>query len=321
MIIRLWDRGDRDAAETAARKVLEIRRETGDIVGQAWVLLVLAQFQLDESAGDSTLETYRQALALDDQAGQRAHRFHVLVKYSEALRVRGDLDGGRDVCAQAKAEADASTDPANQIESEQQCGAIALDRGDLAAFTAAMKRTLDLAREHNDAETPAYVNVLLAHVDVANHDYSAAITRLQPAIQYFADGEIFGSEAEAQSLVAICHAALGDAKGRDSAAARARELRSAITIRGSAAVVDRLLAQLQAVSGDRKSAAARLRELADDAHHRQWVALELEARLAEMLSLAADDPSSTDLRRRVETDARQHGFGWVLSRLAAAPSR
>jgi eukaryotic-like serine/threonine-protein kinase len=319
MAIPLWDHGDRDAAEAAAKRVLEIRRETSDVVGQAWALLVIAQIQLDESASDATMDTYRQAIALDERAGQKAQHLLALTKYSEALQRRGDLDMARDVCKQAQAEAALSTGPRPAIALELGCASIALDRGEVAAFLAGANRAIELARKHDDTLTVAYADMALAGVEMADRDFAAAEKRLPAVIKYFGDGESVAYEAEAQSMAAVCYAALGRTQERDRAASRAKELRSAITIRGSAAVVDRRLAQLLGYEGQPRDAAARLEELADDAAKRQWIALELEARLAAIPLLEQiGDASLAAKRKQLEASARQHGFGWVLRRLNSA---
>jgi hypothetical protein len=151
-------------------------------------------------------------------------------------------------------------------------------------------------------------------------DYPAALKRLQEAIAYFAEGEVVATEAEAQALAALCHAALGQDEERDRAAARARELRSAITLRLPGATIDVELARLLGVSGQQEQAASRLLALADDAEKRQWIALALEARLgAVQLLEQMSDPTAADQRRRLEAAARAHGFGWVMARLTSKP--
>ena len=318
MAIQLWDRGDRDAAEVAAKRVLDIRRETGNLAGQAWALLVLAQIQLDESAADATMETYRQALALDERAGERAHHLSALAKYSEALQLRGDLAAAREICKQAQVEAARSTNPAMATQMELRCAAIALDRGEMPAFTSGTERALKLARENGDPETPANAGLLLARVDMAKGDFAVAAGRLEEVVRYFAEGEVVPSEAEAQGLVAICYAALSRNEERDRAATRARELRSAVTIRGSAAVVDILLARLAGMSGQQQQAAARLAELASDAERRDWTAIALEARLAAVqLPGQTHDPAASARRERLRADAESHDFRWITERLAS----
>jgi tetratricopeptide (TPR) repeat protein len=319
MAIQLWDRGDRDAAEVAAKRVLDIRKETGNVAGQAWALLVLAQIQLDESAADSTLETYREALALDERAGERAHRLSAMAKYSEALQLRGDLDTARDVCRQAQAEASRSTNPAMVTQMELRCAAIALDRGEMSAFVAGSDRALELARENDDPETAANTGLLVARVDMANGDYAKAEKRLQEVIRYFAQGEVVPSEAEAQGLAALCYAALDRGDERNRAAARARELRSAITIRGSATIVDILLARLAALDGQPAQAVSRLAEVAADAERREWTAIALEARLAAVqVPGRTHDATASAARESLRADAEKRGFRWVVTRLAAA---
>jgi serine/threonine-protein kinase len=320
MTLLLWDRGDKDAAETANKRVLDFRRETGDIGGQGWALLTLAQIQLDDAASDATLETYRQAIELDARAGQRANHLLALEKYSEALQLRGDLDAARDVCQQAQAEAVQTTNPAYVANAELRCALVALDRGDITAFTAGIKRVQDLAAESGDVEAPSMTGLPLARVDVAEMDYQAALKRLPDVIKYFAaDGQV-ANEAEALSLAAFCHAGLGQDEERDRAATRARELRSAITLRLPGATIDVELARLLGVSGQQKQAVSRLLALADDAEKRQWIALALQARLgAVQLLEQMSDPTAPDQRKRLESAANAHGFGWVLARLTPKP--
>jgi hypothetical protein len=206
------------------------------------------------------------------------------------------------------------------VEAELRCALVALDRGDMQAFTSGTRRTLDLAREHGDRERSALAAMSLANVDMAGMDYPAALKRLQEAIAYFAEGEVVATEAEAQALAALCHAALEDDEARDRAAARARELRSAITLRLPGANIDVDLARLLGVSGQQKQAVSRLLALADDAEKRQWIALALEARLgAVQLLEQISDPTAADQRKRLDAAARAHGFGWVMARLTSKP--
>jgi DNA-binding LacI/PurR family transcriptional regulator len=78
-----------------------------------------------------------------------------------------------------------------------------------------------------------------------------------------------------------------------------------------------LLAQLKGMSGQRREAISRLLELALDAQKRYWIALALETKLAAVGLLDEEnDPSAAQTRKEVEQAARQHGFGWILARLA-----
>jgi tetratricopeptide (TPR) repeat protein len=300
--------------------VLDFRRETGDVGGQGWALLTQAQIQLDDAANDATLDTYREAIEFDARAGQRSNHLLALEKYSEALQLRGDLDAARDVCKQAQAEAVQLTNPAAVANAELRCALVALDRGDVAAFTAGIKRTQDLAAESGDADAPSSFGLPLARVEIAGMDYRAALKRLPDVVKYFAaDGQV-ATEAEALSLVALCYAALGQDEERDRAATRARELRSAITLRLPGEIIDTELARLLGVSGQHKQAVSHLLSLADDAEKRLWIALALEARLgAVQLLEQIHDPTAADQRNRLETAARAHGFGWVLARLTSKP--
>lgn len=74
---------------------------------------------------------------------------------------------------------------------------------------------------------------------------------------------------------------------------------------------------MQGRNGKREAAVATLRDMASDAEQRRWLALSLEARLAEweLLQEGGDIAATANLRRAIETQAKQHGFAWVLLRL------
>jgi tetratricopeptide (TPR) repeat protein len=318
----LWDSGDRDGAETAARRILDIRKETGDIAGQAWATLALGLMKLDDNASDATLEAFSQAIALDEQAGEVPHELYALEKYAEALQLRGNLGAARDTCERALAAAQRSTNPSSEMQIERECAAIALDRGEVDRALAGVDRATRIARDNNDPEQPIAADFMRAQIEFARHRYADAVPRLERAIAFYSAGERAPDEAEAQALLALCLLALDRPQQAEQAAARARDLRSAITIRMQAAVIDRLLAVFAGESGHATQAATRLLELAADADRREWVAVSLEARLAALqLMVRNKDPAAGELRARVEDVARRHGFGWILQRLPDASKR
>jgi len=317
MGLLLVDRGDRDAAEVAARHVLEIRRETGDLAGQAWASQALANLMLDDSAGDATMDMYRQAVALDERAGERAHHIIALNDYADALRQRGDLDNASEVCESARAEASLQSNSNGVTGTELRCAQISLDRGNIAEAVGGFERTKKLAQAAHEADTQVHAELGLAKIDFGQGQFAAAAGRFESAARYFAEGERFAWEAIAQAQLALCYHALKRSEYRDRAAARSRELRSAITTRVDAATVDILLTQLKGMSGQRREAISRLLEFAQDAQKRYWIALALDAKLAAVGLLDEEnDPSAAQLRKEVEQTARQHGFGWILARLS-----
>jgi len=317
MGLLLVDRGDRDAAEVAARHVLEIRRETGDLAGQAWASQALANLMLDDSAGDATMDMYRQAVALDERAGERAHHIIALNDYADALRQRGELDKASEVCESARAEASLQSNSNGVTGTELRCAQISLDRGNIAEAVGGFERTKKLAQAAHEADTQVHAELGLAKIDFGQGQFAAAAGRFESAARYFAEGERFAWEAIAQAQLALCYHALKRSEHRDRAAARSRELRSAITTRVDAATVDILLTQLKGMSGQRREAISRLLEFAQDAQKRYWIARALDAKLAAVGLLDEEnDPSAAQLRKEVEQTARQHGFGWILARLS-----
>ena len=66
----LWDSGDRDAAQNAARHSLALARETGNLNLQAWTLRALATIAADESLTDEVMQEYREVTDLTKRTGK-----------------------------------------------------------------------------------------------------------------------------------------------------------------------------------------------------------------------------------------------------------
>jgi hypothetical protein len=320
MAIMLWTSGDRDAAETAARRVLEIRRQTDDLSGQAWALTALAIAAADESAGEAVIAEFRQAIDLDVRAGAQGHRAFSLLSLSDVLRVRGDLPEATKTCAQAQAIFASGADPASRHLADFECAQIALDRGDIGAAEAGAKSAGALARAHGDVMTAANAELLEGQIALGQRHFRQAAAALDAARSKFAGAEMITGEAVANSLLALSQAGLNRPQARDAAAARAVQLRGRITERQEVFAADIAAAQLRGEGGEREQAAATLQALAADAGKRQWLSLSLEARLAaaEVLSRGGETVRSRALRQALTADARRGGFGWVLQRLNAS---
>ncbi len=317
----LWHVGDRDGAMAASRQSLRIREDIGDVVGQGKVLVWTAYFALDDNASDETLELFRKALRLNESAGSKSQHVYALKNYSDALRLRGELAAAGSACDQARAEAQTLGDRSLHMAVDMQCAQIALDRGDKDAALADFTRALATARELADDKSESAVENELAMIDIGSGNPAQACDRLQRVAGKSTAGEFVTGEATTQALLALCHAALNQTEQRDEAVRRARELRGRINARGEVIAVDIALASLQSSAAERDAAVNALHALAQDAENRHWLAYSLEAQLA-ALQLLEHPPVAHDaaeLRRRLTLTAQQHGFGWVLTRLAAGP--
>jgi DNA-binding winged helix-turn-helix (wHTH) protein/tetratricopeptide (TPR) repeat protein len=315
----LWAAGDRDAALAAAQSALDLRRETGDLQGQAWNLTALATINSDESAGDDVVALYRQAIALDEQAGDRGHHVFVLSTLTDILRLRGELDEAQRTCEQSQNEARALADASIENDALFQCAQVALERGDVerAATQFAQAEAASKAAANN--QMPANAEMSLGAIDLGRRDWASARVHLQRAIDGWVQADIPTGEAVAQSQLALCEDALGNAAARDSAAARARQLRDGINERGEMVEVDIALAQLRGEAGERKAAIATLHDLAADARSRDWLTSSVDAQLAEyaLLSANADGAQAIGLADDIDAVAQGHGLKWALVRLQA----
>jgi len=313
----LWPSGDRDGAETALRHALDLWRETADLRGQAWALTGLATQKSDESASDEVADMYRQAIALDEQAGDHSHHVFALAQLADVLRVRGDLLQAQETCEQMQTEAAALNDHGGAaLNATFECGQVALDRGDVDAAIARFESALSAAKRLRDSTIQVNSEMALAQIDMAHRQWQSARARLLNAFDVSRRAELLTGEADTQASLALCEHALGDAAARDDAAANTRELLKGITERGETFETRIALAELDGLIGKRESALASLREMAVDAQKRQWVGWSLNARLAALNVLAhSNDPEAETMRSGIETDARKHGFGWVVMRL------
>ena len=318
----LWMAGDRDGSETAARHVLEISRETGDQLLESWSLQALATAASDEAASDEVLRDYREVITLEDKIGNDGGLVWALAAYADTLRLRGELGYADAACRRANGIVSRLSDPQFAIVVAFTCAEVAMDHGDIAAARSGFADAGATAKKSGDALYAANVELVLGQIDLGLRDCKSASLHLENAVHGFAESEATAGEADADALLALCQESLGDAALRDRAANRARELRTRITERQEVFAVDISLAILRARGGGASEAVSDLRALAADAEHRHWLAWSLEADLAAVEALQLrHDPAAATLRAELVSTAREHGFGWVLTRLGEDRSK
>jgi tetratricopeptide (TPR) repeat protein len=317
----LWAVGDRDGAEAATRDVLRLRRETGDIAGQAWAVAALAVEQSDERAGDETIAGFREAAALDASIGAHGHRGFSLYSLADVLRLRGELAQAQAVCAEALSEYAKMEDIGSGADAQFECAQISLDRGDVPAAAAMLKR----AREeggHSDHRgmTSGNVDILESEIAIGQGAPAKAATLLETASNEYTRADLKTGEAVAAGLLALCYSVLGRNAERDVAAKHATELRSAMTERQEVLQVDVALAELRGETGQSPEAISQLESLAADARQRSWPGWALEAELAELrvLRKLGEMSRAAALKVQITDEAKRLGFGWILQRAARA---
>ena len=306
-----WLAGDRDGAEAAARSSLELARETGDLMLQAWDLQALATIASDEAASDEVLAEYRDVAALDARAGHQTA--WPLTNIADVQRMRGELDAARATCARALAEAATLSDPQFTVFSGFTCALIDSDRGDAARARAGFEEVIARVGSGGDTAYRDNALMMIAQLDMDAGHWSAARWRLERASRGFASADVSTGEADADAMLALCAQALGDTTARDRALQRARSLRRSMTTRQEIYVVDIAMARLDAASPSAPGAAERLLTLAADAERRHWMGWALEAKLAAWQLLRARHAHEAQaLYRDIYQTARQHGFGRIL---------
>ena len=313
----LWAAGDRDGAEAATGQSLQISRETSDLARQAWNLAALATMRGDEAAGDDVVAMYRQAIGLDQQAGEVAHEVFAKSSLADLLRMRGELDVARDVCAQARSLA-RSVNDSGLAGVEVTCAQIALDRGEVDAAVSSMTRVARTAVAAKDRFDAANAQLVLGQIAVGRRDWGAARDLLRQSLLGWTISQEPSGQAVSQGLLAVSYDALGDTLERDRAVAQARELRSQVNSRAEVLPLDIALVQLQGQRGDPAASISALNALAKDANERHWIGMALEANLAALrLQQRDSDPAAEEAARRaLKASAAKLGFRWVLQRVA-----
>ena len=313
----LWEAGDRDGAEAAAHRGLEISREIGDLKLQAWTLRAIATLASDESASDDVMRTYREVTSLTERSGDRGGHVWSLAAYADVARTRGDMIEARGACTQAVMEAAELTDPQFSIFSNFTCALVQFDLGQPAAATALLASVVEQSRANGNGVYLANAEMMLAQIDLESSRCSQALGRLRDAVQGFAATEAKSGEALAEALHALCAQDLGDSAGRDRAIARARTLRAGITARQEVYFVDIVSAQLGFAAEPKGDAIARLNAIAADAESRHWLGWSLEAKLGawQLAHAAGDKDLALHLRAELERAAKEHGMGRILARI------
>jgi tetratricopeptide (TPR) repeat protein len=313
----LWQDGDRDGAQAAAKRGLELSRETGDLNLQAWTLRALATIAADESANDEVMRNYREVTALTERSGDRGGHVWSLATYADMSRLRGEMTEARTNCTQALTEAAQLTDPQFMIYTRYSCALVEMDLGhaDVAADMLAQ-----VQRASEASKNPIYLGnayQMLAQIDLEQGHCDKALPRLGNAIDVFGRIEAKTGQAEAEALRAACYQQLGNAHERDAAMARLKALRTAITSQLEIYNVDIVSTQLGFAQGRQSDAIAKLDALAADAANRHWLRWSLEARLAawQLAQATHDAATAGRLRKDLEKTARSHAMGRILARI------
>ena len=305
----LWLAGDRAGAQAAARRGLELARETGDDAVQAWTLQALATIESDETASSAVLDEYREVVTLNARGGRQTA--WPLANLADVQRLRGELTAARATCAQSQVQAAPLSDPQFAVFTGFICGLIEMDLGDEAAARTLLEEVVRRAGATGDQTYVENASMTLAQFDLDAGNWAAACERLERARAGFAAAAERTGEADAAALLAQCEQGRGDHAARDRTLTRVRELRSTITARQEVYGVDIALARLGTPEGE---AVQKLLRLSADAEQRHFVGWALEARLAAW-QLAQAHGSAAGRRA-----ARTAAAGSAGARLRAHPA-
>ena len=314
----LWEAGDRDGAQAAARQGLRLAQATADLKLQTWTLRALATIASDEAASDEVISDYREVLSLTEGSGDRGGHAFSLATTADIERLRGSLKQAQQLCSQAKTEAAALSDPQFAIYVGFTCALVDIDEGNSAEGRAALRDVVSRATSAKNVMYASNARMMLAQLDMDDGEWPEAHAALIEVSQKFAAAELPTGEADATAMLALCAQAQGDIATRDEAVIRARKLRDSITSKQEVFLVDIALAEVAARQNGAE--VGQLLDLADDAERRHFIPWAAEARLAALQVMQAQHETGASvhaLRVKLDNDAQRDGFGRVLRRLHA----
>jgi DNA-binding winged helix-turn-helix (wHTH) protein/tetratricopeptide (TPR) repeat protein len=312
----LWNSGDRDGAQAAARQGLALAQSTADLKLQAWNLRALATIASDEAASDEVINDYKEVLSLQERTEDRGGHAWSLAAIADVERLRGSLKEAHETCSRAKREAASLSDPQFAIYAGFTCALVAIDEGSTAQARTDLLDVISRATKTKDPVYASDARMMLAQLDMDDSQWPAARSLLIEASREFAANELPTGEADAVAMLALCAQAQGDTSAQKDATARARKLRDSITSKQEVFFVDIALAQVDARQN--RTGVGHLLELANDAEQRHFIAWAAEARLAALQVMQDRGEGSASVqavRVKLENDAQRDGFGRVLHQL------
>lgn len=180
-------RGDPVAARTPVEDLLTSTRALGDTLGEGRALVYLAWVELDAGHTAAALGVYREAVALNERAGNRAQHVAALANLANLFAMTGRPAPAREAAERALAVSDGIDDGRYRIVAIKALGSAARARGDSVAARAAYAQARLLAAQAGDHIGVARIDIALAEVDFDERATTAALDRLAAAEPVLAD--------------------------------------------------------------------------------------------------------------------------------------
>jgi DNA-binding winged helix-turn-helix (wHTH) protein/TolB-like protein len=260
-----------------------------------------------------------EALAVSRESGQKIGMADALIVLARILELRGDLDGARKDYEEARADYISVGNDETTAPAESGLGDLLRDRNDLAGARDKHQRALKYFSHAGDAASAANEELALAQLSLDERRFDDAAQMARKAADDFHAAKHYDEEALAQSLLAQASATQGRADEARKASQRAETIISqgqAQLLRLQVELAEEIAAAaLGGKKHTRPAEASRLQAIARDARAHGIVRVDLEARLARGSISGA---TGAHALAEVQNEASKDGYLLIATRAEAA---
>ena len=311
-------RGDFAAAKKNYFESLAIRREIGEKAGVSTTLNNLANIMGDEGQLSEAEKMYQETLGTSQEIGDKSLIALAWFNMAEMERLQGDLPGSRTLYDQALELRRSLEDKSGVARTLAGIGMTLTAQGRLAEARKSYEEALSLQQAVGEKVGITRLHYFLGSLTLQEGRAAEAQSSLRQAAMQFR--ELKASDEEAAALAVLATALLADGKTQEADRTMEDALRLVRNSRNRQWILEVGLnaARVEAATGKRPAAAARLRTLLGDAG--SFLGLELEAGL-ELGEVEVASGQAAQGRARleaVEQRAKAKGFLLTASQAAAA---
>ncbi len=271
-------RGNVAEAKKNYLESLAIRRELGEKATAAATLNNLANLMSDEGDLSGAMKVYEETLVTAEELGDKRGAAMARYNMGEMERLQGNLPSARTLIDESLELRRALEDKGAVARSLASAGLVQTAQGSLSEARKTYAEALALQKEVGDKVGIARVQYFQGMLSLYEGRPAEAETSLREAVAQFR--ELKASDDEAAALGVLARALLAEQKNREAERATQDAVRLVRDSRNRVSILEVGLAtaQVEAATGKRAAATARLSKLLNDA--KGFVGYELEANLA-----------------------------------------
>jgi tetratricopeptide (TPR) repeat protein/tRNA A-37 threonylcarbamoyl transferase component Bud32 len=318
MSIGLRVQGDFAAAKKNYLEALEIRRAIGEKAGMAATLNNLANLMSDEGDLSGAMKLYEETRRTAEELGDKRSVAMAWFNQGEMERLQGDLTGSRTSYDQALTLRRSLEDKSAVARTLASIGMVQVAEARLPEARKTYEEALALLESVGEKQGIARVHNFMASLNLYEGRAAEGQKLLRQAAAEFR--ELKAADEQAASLALLAKALLADGKSQeaDKLIQEALRLVAPSSNRQWHLEVGLAAARVEAATGKRAAATARLRRLREDAKAFPAIELDADMALGEMEIASGQAAEGRARLEAVERQARSKGFLLIANQAAAA---